>query len=129
LFRSISSGKAAAPGICDSPGRGQHQEKELTSIANCGINSFHYTHMRTTVNLDEDILRMADQLAESHGISRGEAISQLARRGVQQVQKPLPTKVRNGFVVLDLKGAKRFSSDEVVLALDREETGRARRYS
>jgi metal-responsive CopG/Arc/MetJ family transcriptional regulator len=85
--------------------------------------------MRTTVNLDEDILRMADQLAESHGISRGEAISQLAWRGVQQVQKPLPTKVRNGFAVLDLKGGKKFSSDDVVLALHREETSRARRHS
>ena len=105
-----------------------HQIHVLTSIAKCSIIP-DQVHMRTTVNLDEDILRVADQLAKSRAISRGEAISELARRGVQQAQKPLPIKVRNGFAVLNLQAAEKFSSDDVISALSNEDTGQARLHS
>jgi hypothetical protein len=85
--------------------------------------------MRTTVNLDEDILSVADKLAESRAISRGEAISELARRGVRQVHKPLPIKLRNGFAVLETGGAKGFSSADVTSALSRDDAGRAELHS
>jgi len=81
--------------------------------------------MRTTVNLDDDILRVADKLAESRAISRGEAISELARRGVRQVHKSLPIKLRNGFAVLDTGGAGTFSSDDVTSGLTKEDTDQA----
>ncbi len=81
--------------------------------------------MRTTVNLDDDILRVADKLAESRTISRGEAISELARRGVRQVRQPLPIKLRNGFAVLDTGGAGTFSSDDVTSALGRDDVDQA----
>ena len=77
--------------------------------------------MRTTVNLDDDILRVADKLAESRSISRGEAISELARRGVRQVRHSLPIKLRNGFAVLDTGDAGKFSSDDVTSALSRDD--------
>jgi hypothetical protein len=81
----------------------------------------HLLPMRTTVNLDDDILRVADKLAESRAISRGEAISELARRGVRQARHTLPIKLRNGFAVLDVGGAGTFSSDDVTFALSRDD--------
>jgi len=91
---------------------------------NLGIDHHLFT-MRTTVNLDDDILRVADKLAESRAISRGEAISELARRGVRQVHKSLPIKLRNGFAVLDMGSAGTFSSDEVISALSRDDADQA----
>ncbi len=85
--------------------------------------------MRTTVNLDDDILRVADQLAASRAISRGEAISELARRGVRRAQQPLPIKLRNGFAVLDIGAAETFSSDDVASALDIDDVNQARLHS
>lgn len=37
--------------------------------------------MRTTVNIDNDVLAVARALAERQGISLGRALSELARRG------------------------------------------------
>lgn len=44
--------------------------------------------MRTTVTLDSDVLRAARSLARSRSISLGAAISELARRGLEQ-QRPV----------------------------------------
>lgn len=40
--------------------------------------------MRTTLTLDEDILRAARSLAQAQAISLGAAVSELARRGLQR---------------------------------------------
>jgi len=80
--------------------------------------------MRTTVNLDDDILRVADKLAESRAISRGEAISELARRGVRQGRQPLRIKLRNGFAVLNAGDEGTFSSNEVSSALSKDDANR-----
>jgi hypothetical protein len=40
--------------------------------------------MRTTLNLDEDILRIARQLAADQGTSLGKVVSDLARRGLSR---------------------------------------------
>ena len=40
--------------------------------------------MRTTINLDDDVLLIAKQVAGREGIPLGEAVSRLVRRGVQQ---------------------------------------------
>lgn len=40
--------------------------------------------MRTTVDLDEDVLKAARSLASSRGISLGKALSELARKGLQR---------------------------------------------
>ncbi len=82
--------------------------------------------MRTTINLDEDVLRLADRLARSRSISRGEAISELARRGVSRSQPGLPIKRRNGFAVLEADEVPSFSSSEVDSALDNDDAERAR---
>jgi hypothetical protein len=42
----------------------------------------HNLHMRTTLNLDEDVLRAAKSLALIRAKSLGKVISELARRGI-----------------------------------------------
>jgi hypothetical protein len=82
--------------------------------------------MRTTINVDEDILRIADRLARSREISRGAAISELARRGVARIQPALPMKRRNGFAVLDAGDADTIRAADVNAALDSDDAARAR---
>ena len=84
--------------------------------------------MRTTINLDDDIVRVADQLARSRAISRGEAISELARRGVQQHHKPLRIRLRNGFAVMDANDTEMFSSDDVASGLSKDDIERAQMH-
>lgn len=40
--------------------------------------------MRTTLTLDEDVMRAARSLARARAISLGAAVSELARRGLEQ---------------------------------------------
>jgi hypothetical protein len=75
--------------------------------------------MRTTVDLDEDILRTAKELARESEQSLGRVLSDLARRGL----KPLATKfkTRNGVPLLMPKpGARPVTSQHVreLLELD-----------
>ena len=44
--------------------------------------------MRTTLNIDDDVLAVARALAERNGISLGSAISELARRGFADMDYP-----------------------------------------
>ncbi len=55
--------------------------------------------MRTTLNIDEDVLSLAKNLAESRSISIGQAISELARQGYKaQFQR----EHADGFIVFDV---------------------------
>ncbi len=56
--------------------------------------------MRTTLNLDDDVLQSARQLADSSGLSLGEVVSDLARRSLT-ARKAGP--VRNGVRLLPTK--------------------------
>lgn len=49
--------------------------------------------MRTTLELDDDLLTAAKRLARQKGVSLGQVISELAR---QSLQTGAPLKVRNG---------------------------------
>lgn len=49
--------------------------------------------MRTTLELDDDLLTTAKRLARERGVSLGHVISELAR---QSLQAGAPLKVRNG---------------------------------
>ena len=44
--------------------------------------------MRTTVNIDDDVLAVARALARREGISLGRALSDLARRGFRSTLTP-----------------------------------------
>jgi hypothetical protein len=54
----------------------------------------YYTQgMRTTLELDDDLLATAKQLAQKQGVTLGQVISELAR---QSLATKAPLKVRNG---------------------------------
>ena len=55
--------------------------------------------MRTTLNIDEDVLSLAKNLAEGRSISIGSAISELARQGYKA---RFQRKHADGFVVFDV---------------------------
>jgi hypothetical protein len=75
--------------------------------------------MRTTVDLDEDILRTAKELARESEQSLGRVLSDLARKGLTPSTPKYKT--RNGVPLLMPKpGAKMFTSEHVkeLLELD-----------
>jgi hypothetical protein len=55
--------------------------------------------MRTTVNMDDDVLEIVKQYAESRAVGLGKAVSELVRRGITV---PRPTRQVNGLQVFDL---------------------------
>ena len=44
----------------------------------------HDAHMRTTLNIDDDVLSVARALAQREKISLGSAVSELVRRGFRE---------------------------------------------
>ena len=75
--------------------------------------------MRTTLTIDDDVLEMARTLAQSRRISLGEAISELARRGVSS--KP-HFEWRDGVCVFKVDpSAPRFGPEEIQAALDADD--------
>jgi hypothetical protein len=55
--------------------------------------------MRTTLNLDDDVLEMVRHYSEARSMALGKAASELVRRGFSS---PTPTRMVNGIVVFDL---------------------------
>lgn len=67
--------------------------------------------MRTTLTVDDDVLVAARQIADSTGQSLGQALSELARKGLQSTG---PRKRRNGVRLLPVReGARGATLDEV----------------
>jgi hypothetical protein len=82
--------------------------------------------MRTTLDVEPDVLDLAKSLAEARRISVGKALSWLARRGAL-AQTPL--KERNGFFVFPAGDAEsRFGLDDVRAALDADDRLIARQF-
>jgi len=68
--------------------------------------------MRTTVDLDEDILRTAKDLARERDQSLGRVLSDLARRGLRPSTRTAAS--RHGLPVLPrLPGARPVTADDV----------------
>jgi hypothetical protein len=68
--------------------------------------------MRTTVDLDEDVLRVAKDVARQRDESLGRVISELVRRALTPTQENV--RVRNGVPILPRKpGAKPVTSEVV----------------
>jgi len=55
--------------------------------------------MRTTLNLDDDVVEIARCYAASHSLTVGKAVSDLVRRGLRP---PMRTRTVNGIQVVDL---------------------------
>ncbi|RPI52754.1 MAG: CopG family transcriptional regulator [Acidobacteria bacterium] len=58
--------------------------------------------MRTTLDLDEDVLQAAKELAEVRGVTAGKVLSDLARKALTPTHAP---KVRNGVPLLPRRPA------------------------
>jgi len=57
--------------------------------------------MRTTLDVDDDVLNAVKEIARLQRRTAGRVISELARRGIHAHPQPSePTKVLNGFEVL-----------------------------
>ncbi len=60
--------------------------------------------MRTTINIDEDILCAAKDISEREGLSTGKVLSDLARIGLEKSKSTV--KKRNGIPVFPKKSDK-----------------------
>ena len=60
--------------------------------------------MRTTLELDDDLIAAAKQLARERGATLGQVVSDLARRSLEAAGKP---KVRNGVPLFATKPHRR----------------------
>ena len=58
--------------------------------------------MRTTLDLDPDVLQAVKELAEARGVTAGKLISDLAR---QALERPRQARVRNGVPLLESRPA------------------------
>ncbi len=59
--------------------------------------------MRTTLDLDDDVLQAAKELAASRGSTAGKMLSELARKGLEQPGRT--ARVRNGVPLLPRRAA------------------------
>lgn len=76
--------------------------------------------MRTTLDIENDVLDCAKALAAARGVSVGTALSELARRGVS-ARTPLGS--RNGFPVFQLPtNTSQFGPNDVAAALQNEDS-------
>jgi hypothetical protein len=74
--------------------------------------------MRTTLNLDDDALKILREYSETRSLALGKAASELVRKGANA---PVPMELVNGFwrVVLP-KGGKKITSEQVKRLLEDE---------
>jgi hypothetical protein len=74
--------------------------------------------MRTTLNLDDDVLQLLKSYASDRSIPLGEAASELVRKGFEA---PVQMRLENGFYVVDLSPNGPSVSSDRVNELLREE--------
>ena len=74
--------------------------------------------MRTTLSLDDDVLRLVKRYAASRSLTLGEAVSDLVHRALTE---PRPTKEVNGVLVFDLPPDSPRVSMQKVRELDAEQ--------
>jgi hypothetical protein len=60
--------------------------------------------MRTTLDIDDDVLRAAKELAARKGETAGKMLSELARRGIQDHGVKVRRKLVHGFEILPAQG-------------------------
>jgi hypothetical protein len=74
--------------------------------------------MRTTLNLDDDALKILREYSEARSLALGKAASELVRKGASA---PLRLRLENGFCTVVLpRGGKKISSERVKQLLEDE---------
>ena len=82
--------------------------------------------MRTTLDVENDVLDVARALATARGVSVGAALSELARRGMSA---RVPIDTRSGFPVFQIPaGSPSFGPEEVEAALKNEDLQLSREF-
>ena len=74
--------------------------------------------MRTTLSLDDDVLREVKAYAKSRDVAIGKAVSDLVRRGLRA---PVQTRVVNGIHVVDLPSDSPRVTTKRVIELDADQ--------
>jgi hypothetical protein len=65
----------------------------------------YHTGVRTTLEIDDDLVQVARQLAQQRQTTMGQVISQLVRKAMEPKSAP---RMRNGVLLFDVKpGAKK----------------------
>jgi hypothetical protein len=82
------------------------------------LNQSIIVDMRTTLTLDDDILRLVKRYAASRSLTLGEAVSHLIQRALIT---PRPTKEVNGVQVFDLPPESPRVTTKKVRELDAEQ--------
>lgn len=60
--------------------------------------------MRTTLDIDDDVLQAAKELADARGSTAGKVLSELARKGLTPAAAVVAPATRNGVPVLSSRG-------------------------
>jgi hypothetical protein len=81
--------------------------------------------MRTTLNIDDEVLEMAKSYAAARKVTVGEALSDLVRKGLDA---PVGTRTdpETGWLMFDVSGMRPFGLEEVQHALDQDDLEYAR---
>jgi len=97
------------------------------SLTSIGYRCHHSITMRTTLNIDEDILEIAKSLALTRKISVGEALSDLARKGMNT---PVTTRrdPETGWLMFDVPLAKKIEPGDAQRALDEDDLAYAKYF-
>jgi hypothetical protein len=72
--------------------------------------------MRTTLNIDDDVLRAVKELARLRGNTAGGILSELAREALER-ERSVATSVRNGVPLLPARRGTGIVTPEAVQAL------------
>jgi hypothetical protein len=73
--------------------------------------------MRTTLDVDDDVLQAARELAAVRNSTAGRVLSELARKGLQPARTP---RIRNGVPLLPHEPGRIVTVEMVETALDEE---------
>jgi hypothetical protein len=73
--------------------------------------------MRTTWNVDDEVVEQVKQYAIARSVPAGKAVSYLLK---QALQRPLGTRIENGFVVFDVPDDSPIVTLEETLRLEDE---------
>lgn len=75
--------------------------------------------MRTTLNVDDDVLRAVKEIAKLRGSTAGAILSELARLGLERDRSaPADLEVRNGVPLLPSRPGVGIVTPEAVRSLD-----------
>lgn len=74
--------------------------------------------MRTTLNVDDDVLRAAKEIAKLRGSSAGAILSELARETLDRERSRPPLEVRNGVPLLPGRPGVGIVTPQAVQSLD-----------